>query len=117
MTRLIGLAFVLAACGGSSSSQSDAPANSSVATVDCATVTPAATVTTTGSAYSPMATTITMGQVVKFVMPSGSGHNVTSATPNLNDDFNMTACKRFTATGTFTITCSVHGFMGTITVN
>ena len=118
MTRLYGLALVaLAACGGDSSHQADAPASSnSVVTVDCGSVTPTATVTTSGSAYSPMTTMISQGQVVKFVMVSGSGHNVTSTTPNLADDFSTTDCKMFTMPGTFAFHCSVHGFMGSIVV-
>jgi plastocyanin len=115
----MGLALVLVgACGNSSSSsQSDAPASSNaVVTVDCSTATPAATVTTSGGAYSPMTTTITKGQVVKFVMVSGSNHNVSSTTPNLADDFGATDCKMFTTSGTFSFKCSVHGFMGSIVV-
>lgn len=127
MTRLgllIGCAAgALAACSNSKTpAKTDAPAAtdamtaSSVVTVSCSTVTPAATITTSGLAYSPASATITQGQVVQFVMIQNSDHNVVSTTPNLSDDFNMTDCKMFTQPGTFQFHCSVHGFMGSITV-
>jgi plastocyanin len=115
MWRACLLAICLVACG-SDNKTVDSPTSSTVQTVDCASVTADATVTTSGSMYSPMATTVSVGQVVKFVMIAGSGHNVTSSTANLTDDFGMTACKKFTAAGTFSFMCSVHGFMGTVTV-
>ena len=102
--------------------QPDAAAATTVVTVDCGSTTAAATVTTTDgmSSYSPMATSITMGQVVKFV--TSLNHDVkpnplNHPDPGLTVDFNMTKCLRFTSTGTFGFMCSVHGFVGTVTVN
>ena len=120
----------LAACGGDSTpaQQMDAPTKkdaaqaATVVTVDCGSTAAQATVTTTDAmmSYSPMATTITMGQVVKFqtslahdVKPNPLNH----PDPGLTVDFNTTKCLRFTSTGTFGFMCSAHGFVGTVTVN
>ena len=103
----------------------DAAPAATVQTVDCATVTPAGTVTTIGgsgigASYSPMATTITANGVVKFVMPAT--HNVipdtsTTTDTGLHVDFNATTCLKFTATGTFGFKCQPHNFKGSVTVN
>ena len=130
MTRLAMVAVVLAACGGSdnktvdSQQMIDSPGSggSNVQMVTCP-ATPAATVMTSGSAYSPMTTTISQGQVVKFVMPSQ--HNVVPghvpsdsaiADPSLTVNFSETKCFMFTATGTFGFHCGPHSFNGTIVV-
>ncbi len=125
MTRFAIAALVLAACGGSDSKTPDAgktPDAAGAATVSAVTpcpATPDATVMTSGFAYSPMATTINMGQVVKFVMPAE--HNVvpntTMSDPGLMVNFSETKCLRFTQTGTFGFHCAPHGFTGTVTVN
>jgi plastocyanin len=127
MTRLALLALLMAACGGSSST-TDAPAAhdsppSAVQAVTCP-GTPAATVMTSGFAYSPMTTTITQGQIVQFVMPSA--HNVTPGhvpadstitDAGLSVNFSETKCLMFTQPGMYGFHCLPHSFNGTIVVN
>lgn len=129
MRYLAPVFLLLAACGDDGGSTTpdapagiDAPGNS-VTEVDCATVTAAATVTTVDASFSfmPMATTITVGQVVKFT--TSPSHDVVpnpsaaKTDPGLTVGFNKTACLKFSATGTFGFMCMPHGFVGTITVN
>jgi plastocyanin len=127
MLRFLGgLVVVLAACGGDDGGgPADAPNEGSantVAEVNPCPATPDAIVTTdnTSFAYMPMATTITQGQVVQFVM--SSDHDVAPNT-QVNTDgglrvgFGATKCLRFTASGTFGYKCTPHGFAGTVTVN
>ncbi len=123
------LCLLLAACGddGGTMTQVDAPAGVDAPTATVMKVTcpalVAATVTTTDASfsYSPMATTITAGSVVKF--NTSSSHDVKpnpiapKTDPGLNVGFNEMACLQFTATGTFGFVCSLHSFAGTITVN
>lgn len=119
----LALAFVVvAACGGGGSTPSiDAPASggNKVTTVDCATNAPTATVATQNFMFTPAATTIAVGQVVKFQLESV--HDVvpdtsTTTDPGLAVGFGATACLKFTAAGTFGFKCQPHGFKGTITV-
>jgi len=127
--RLIAVSLLLAACGDDggtgpidSSVPKDSPGAATVMEVSCTGITPAAMVTTseTTMSYSPMATTITAGQVVKFttsfshdVKPNALSHS----DPGLVVGFNKTACLKFTVAGTFNFVCSSHGFVGSITVN
>ena len=126
MKRLVMVALVLAACGGSDNTAIDAKTIDSpppsVQMVTCP-ATPAATVMTSGFAYSPMSTTISQGQVVKFVMPSE--HNVVPghvpsdsaiADPGLTVNFSETKCFMFTQTGTYGFHCGPHSFDGTVVV-
>lgn len=119
------LTFVLittmAACGGDdggSNPQPDAPPAVTLSVVDPCPATPDATITTLASRFDPMATTITQGQVVKFMSTSThpikaqAGTDATLAVPE-----NGTKCFRFTAAGTYKFQCTVHGYAGTITVN
>src|SRR5215470_17532684 len=121
--------FFLVACGGGgdgggvdSGGGGDAPPATTVMVVDPCPATPDATVVTenTSFAYMPVMTTITQGQVVKFV--TSTEHDVKPNTLQNTDaglvvGFNQTKCLRFTATGTFSFKCSIHGFAGTIQVN
>jgi len=122
--------FVLAACGDDGgTSPADGPsqqdsAASSVAEVDCASVTPDATVvvsSATGTAaYDPMTTNISVNGVVKFTMP-GSHSAVSGSPPGTADgkfrvNFNETKCLRFTEAGTYPFWCDPHHFMGSIVV-
>ena len=126
------LVSVLAACSSDSSSTTkmDAPGSGSgsgsgankVTTVACAGATIAATVTTgvaTEMKYTPMATTITAGQIVEFKM--GGAHNVrpslTIGDPGLRVEFGADTCLKFSSAGTFGFYCQPHGFTGTVTVN
>lgn len=71
------------------------------------------------SSYSPMATTIAVGGIVKFV--TSLEHNVvpntiTNTDPGLVVGFNQTRCLEFTVAGTYGFACGPHGFVGTVTV-
>ena len=134
MTRYALIALVVcAACGSDNSSkqvdapkqQMDAP-GSSVVSVSCSGITPAATVTinASGDGYMPATTNIMQGQVVMFMTTSihdvFPGHHAADSTitdPGIHVDFNMTGCRMFTQTGSYGFHCSIHGFDGTITVN
>lgn len=116
----------LAACGSEESSGTiDAPSGVDGAAATVVEVTPCtgetATVTTDATfKYTPMATTINQGQIVKFVMDPS--HDVAPSPtrpsdPGLRVGFGATKCLRFTQQGTFNFFCSPHGFTGTITVN
>lgn len=127
MLRLAMVAVVLAACGGSDSKSVDAKAIDSptaqmVQMVTCP-ATPAATVVTSGSMYSPATTTISQGQIVQFTMPSShnvvAGHvpsDTTIADPGLAVNFSETKCFMFTQTGMYGFHCGPHQFNGTIVV-
>jgi len=107
--------LLIAACSSSSDPATpDAAANATVRAVDCATVTPAASITTTGNAYTPNQSTIAVGGVLKWTLPAQ--HDVASTTAGLVVDFGATKCLQFTAAGTFAYHCSAHGFTGSITV-
>ena len=120
---------LLAACGDDggtalpdAATGPDASTNT-VMEVSCTGITPAATVMTTDASFSfmPMATTITAGQVVRFM--TSAAHDVApnpsaaKTDPGIKVGFNKTACLKFTATGTFGFFCQPHGFVGTVTVN
>lgn len=125
------LMSVVAACSSDSGStmKMDAPGSGSgsgavnkVTTVACAGATIAATVTTgvaTEMKYTPIATTITAGQIVEFKM--GGAHNVrpslTTGDPGLRVEFGADTCLKFSSAGTFGFYCQPHGFTGTVTVN
>ncbi|CAN5910893.1 hypothetical protein BH11MYX3_BH11MYX3_14860 [soil metagenome] len=129
--RSLLLVAALAACGGDDGGapapdafvKLDAGVTATVMEVSCTGVTANATVTTTDlvDKYSPMSTTITVGQVVKFT--TSANHDVKpnpiapKTDPGLSVGFNKTTCLKFTATGAYGFLCSIHGFVGTITVN
>lgn len=122
---LVATLFLVACGGGDGGGDVDAGADAPVTTVvavDPCPATPDATVITedTSFTYMPAMTTITQGQVVKFV--TSPEHDVKpnatkSSDPGLVVGFNKTVCLRFTETGTFNFVCSLHGFGGSITVN
>lgn len=95
--------------------QPDAPAGA-VTVSDCTGLTPAATITTTGTAFTNGDPTIAVGDVVRF-MPAGS-HDMTAD----DDSFDSgapgnEACLTFNEVGAFPYHCSVHPTMtGTVTV-
>ena len=129
MTRFVLCAVIVAACGGSDDKTSDAPAvqqDAPAATVQMVTcpATPDATVMTSGFMFAPLSTTITQGQIVKFVMPSEHdvvpGHHVADGTlvdRGLSVGFSETKCLMFTQTGMYGFHCGPHLFDGTIVVN
>lgn len=94
---------------------------SSVMIVSCAGQNPAATIGTSGFAFSPPTATINVGDVLRFT-PSGL-HNMTSGVPGAPDVLFQTptqqeACLRFSRAGSFPFFCSVHPSMvGVVTVN
>ncbi|MBK9037028.1 MAG: hypothetical protein IPL61_38225 [Myxococcales bacterium] len=105
-----------AACGGDDggSPAIDAPA-ASITSVACGGATVAGTVTAPGFAFEPMATTISVGQVVRFTMPAT--HNAVSNTAGqFRVDFGGDSCFRFDTAGTFGFHCEPHQFTGTIVV-
>lgn len=128
--RSLACAFVLlAACGDDGGTTTpDAPKSidapgATVTEVSCTGITPAAMVMTTDASFSfmPMATTINVGQVVKFT--TSLSHNVVpnpaaaKTDPGLMVGFGKTVCLKFSAAGTFGFMCAPHSFVGTVTVN
>src|SRR5262249_36737955 len=110
----------LGACGSSSNGTIDSTP-SSVQSVSCGSVTPAATVTVvlngTTFAFSPMNPSVHVNDVIRFnTTPT---HPVASGTNGTADGKFMTngdGCFKFTQAGTFPFFCSVHLFTGTVTV-
>lgn len=120
MMRFALCAVVLVACGSDSKTPDAAAAT--VMMVSCPPA-PDATVTTSGFMYSPMTTTISQGQIVKFmpasehdVVPGHQPSDTTIADSGLNVGFGATTCLMFTHTGMFGFHCMPHGFNGTIVV-
>jgi len=124
----LALLISLAACGGDAPSGGTPDAKpmgdaavASVVAVTCPASAPTVTTTsnTDTAVYMPMSTTVSVGGIVKFVMPSM--HNVA---PNpikptddgLKVDFGATKCLQFNKAGTFNFFCSNHSFAGSITV-
>lgn len=122
----LAMLITFAACGGS-----DNPANPdaavdgagpSVRTITCPpgqmpTVT--TTDNTMSAIYMPISTTISVGGIVKFMMPSM--HDVAPNPLRTTDsglvvDYGKTACLEFSKAGTFSFRCVAHGFVGTIVV-
>lgn len=125
MKRLM-LVLAMAACGGDDGATTPTPdamgsgSANKVVEVTCPTTADAmVTVSSGGTMFVPMAQTVPVMAVVKFVMTPT--HNVapnsqTTTDPGLNVGFGATKCLKFTATGTFGFFCSAHSFAGTITV-
>ena len=118
--RPLALVFVVACGGGGDDPPAiDAPAQQSTVMVvePCAGET--GTVMALGTRFDPVTTTITMGQIVKIVSDVSHpiGPSGTMTDPALVVPESATRCFRFTAPGTFKVRCTVHGFVGTITVN
>lgn len=117
-----------AACGGGDDGNGgtpDAPRPdaqpSTVMEVTCPATTPV-TFTTQASSFSPSTATIAVGQTVKFVSTS-TDHPIGPLTgdplsdPGLRVPATQTKCFTFMATGTFKFICTVHSYLGTLTVN
>lgn len=139
MRTLVLLVSVLAACGSDSNPSIDAPraidaprpidapmidaappdALTLVQTVDCAGVTPAQTIVTSGLSYSPNAVTINVNDIVEFQMTASHDvqPNATGSDPGIHVPFSADQCKKFTAAGTYGFHCGPHQFTGSITVN
>jgi plastocyanin len=122
----LAMLITFAACGGSDpATVADAAADGAGPSVRTVTCPPAQMPTVTAvdvqqsSMYMPMSTTISVGGIVKFVMPSS--HNVApnplrSTDAGLHVDFGKTACLEFDKAGTFSFLCTAHSFTGTIVV-
>lgn len=105
----------LASCGGDDGGGDDAPdaaGGSAITSVSCAGATLAATVTTSGSAYSPQSSTIAAGGIVRFD-PSAT-HNVSGE--GFDVPLGGEGCFQFSEAGTFGFSCTPHGFTGSIIV-
>jgi len=117
----LGFAVLVAACGGSTGGD-DVPADTSGG-VRVEAVSPctgeSATVNTLATRFDPATVTVTAGQVVKFV--NDVGHDIKPALSGDTDDAlaipeGQTKCFRFNVTGSFGFRCSIHGFVGSVTV-
>ncbi len=122
-------ALLLTGCGNSSSSDTPAATQTTTQTatvqaVDCATVTPTATVSITGSSFNPAAASIAVNGVVKWTNNDGINHTVTSGTQGSADGIfdsglatGSSVCLQFNNAGTYKYYCRIHTFMtGTVTV-
>lgn len=105
MIRLVLLSTVIVACG------TDTPPVAK--TVTCP-ATPDATITTNaaGTAFMPAAATVPLNGTVHFMLPSI--HNASGTAFDV--PFGGDECLQFTKAGTYSFTCTAHGFSGTITV-
>ncbi len=121
LTRVIPAIFLaLAACGGGddgSTDQTEQPdaevVPGDVVNVDCAGATIAATISTSGFAFDPESSTISVGEIVHFT--PATGHNVVGdgwSVPTSGDE-----CFRFDVEGLQEFSCTIHGFTGTLQVN
>ncbi len=105
----------LAACGGDDGGGGDEAPDAgpaSISSVSCAGATLAATVTTSGFAYSPQSSTISVGGIVRFDPTATHDVNGEGFDVPLGGD----GCFQFNAAGTFAFLCTPHGFTGSIIV-
>ena len=118
------LVSFLVACGGGGedkpvdASMIDSPSVPTVTRVDPCPGTVDLTITTLASAFDMPAATITQGKVVKYV--STATHPIApqaGTDPNFAVPEGQTRCFRFTMTGTYKYRCTVHGYVGMLTVN
>jgi plastocyanin len=120
LTTLV-LVSALTACGGGDG-ESNPPIDMAppvtLSVVDPCPGTVDATITTLAERFDPAATTISQGQVVKFVTTATHPVKAQSGTDaTLDIPQNQTKCFRFTAAGTYKFNCTNHSYAGTITVN
>ena len=114
----------LAACGGNGGDDGDdgddAPppdamsTAQNVSTVACQGGEPM--VTTSGLAFSPMSTTISVGGRVAFDLPATHPMASTTAGQTFSAPESATTCLQFAAAGTYTFRCTFHGFTGSVVV-
>jgi len=126
MTRVVLAALLVAACsdpggGGTADAPPTIDMNTNkVVPVTCpATADATITVNMAGTSYMPMATTVPVNAIVKFMMTSlhdAKPNTLTTSDPGLVVGFGETKCLKFTATGTFGFFCTAHSFAGTVTV-
>jgi plastocyanin len=114
--------------GGGSSSTGDTAASTtdaassgtgtaSVTSVDCASVTPDAEITTEGFAFSPTTATVPAGGTIRFT-PAATTHNIAGTDGSWSSEFGATVCFQFATAGSFAFQCDAHAsqMTGTITV-
>jgi plastocyanin len=129
MTRLAWAALLFAACGGDDGggggTVADAPnmpdaATNKVVAVTCpATADATITISSGGTAYSPMTTTVPVNAVVEFMMTAthdAKPNPQTTSDPGLSVGFGETKCLKFTAAGSYGFFCTAHSFAGTVVV-
>jgi plastocyanin len=108
----------VAACGGGSGDDDgdDAPdaAAGDVVSVSCAGATIAQEITTSGFNFSPVDSTISVGDIVHFTPTTG--HDVQDSGGAFSVSTGGDACFRFDAADSYTFTCTIHGFSGSLTV-
>jgi len=110
---------LLASCGGDDGGAViDAPPGIDgsplmASVVSCAGVN-APVIMTSGFAYSPTSTTVSLNTVVKFTMPID--HNALSNDGLFTAGFNADTCVRFESLGTFRFHCVPHAFIGSVVV-
>jgi plastocyanin len=122
-TLLLVSMVALAGCGGgddggtpdSGGGGDPDAAPSSVLISSCDGLTPAATITTTATAYDPAVTNISVGDVVHF-MPTPNHDMLAQDGSWDSGELGAESCGTFTEAGTFDFRCSLHGFTGTINV-
>lgn len=130
MIRFALAVALFAACGGDdgggmvttdAAKMIDAAPVNKVMTVTCpATVNAMVMTVNTSFSFMPMATTVPVGGIVKFMM--STDHNVApnpmsgSTDAGIMVGFGQTACLKFTQAGTYGFLCTPHGFVGTVTV-
>lgn len=119
-SRSFVLCAVLAACGGGGDDpppMPDAAAALEVTPVDPCPATPDESFMALATRFEPVSATITQGQVVEFV--SDVDHPI-GALAGTDSDLTVpesaTKCFRFTMPGTYKFRCTVHGYVGTLTV-
>ena len=124
LTLVFSLALSFVACGddGGSTPPVDSPTGGGAVQAVTCPATPDATVTTTDGSfvYSPMNTTISVNQVVRFMMSSTHDVKPNSTAGNtdaaLDVGLGQTKCFKFTLANTYNFRCSPHGFVGSVVV-
>ena len=119
----VALFLVLGGCGddgGGGDDQPDIDAGAeAVESVSCTGATIAQTITTDGFAYSPVDSTISVGEIVQF-SPLAT-HDVQSGNPGSPDGLftvglGGTGCFQFNEAGDYPFHCGPHQFAGSLTV-
>jgi plastocyanin len=117
--------LTLAACSDDSTGTPDGPPtvdapSATVMAVTCP-ATVAETITTQAASFDKPTATISRGAIVKFVStsthPIGPFPGGQMTDPGIVVGEGQTKCLMFTAAGTFKYICTVHSYLGTITVN
>lgn len=118
MKLAIAACLFVAACTASPdpAASGDGPDGGAAAVVqvECASSTIAATVTTSGFAYSPSSVSIGVGEVVE--LHPTSAHDVVSSDNLFSVGFGGDSCFRFDQAGSYDFFCAPHQFHGTINV-